>query len=124
MVPYYPTRTLHSQRAGLPVVPRVYESKMEGRAFSYQALLLWNYLLAVAQEADILCMFKGPICKRSLFLSLIPKSLNNDILGWYNLKGQYLKRKKKKREILQIGPLGVGFNHSFDIKLVRACTGP
>ena len=44
LVPYYPTRTLHSQNAGLLAVPRVSKSRIGDRAFSYQAPLLWNHL--------------------------------------------------------------------------------
>ena len=42
IVQYFPNRALRSQTAGLLVVPRVSKSRMGGRAFSYQALLLWN----------------------------------------------------------------------------------
>ena len=59
IVPYYPTRTLHSQNAGLLVVPRVSKSRMRGRAFSYQAPLLWNHLPVWVREADTLSMFKS-----------------------------------------------------------------
>ncbi|XP_054875006.1 uncharacterized protein LOC129350900 [Amphiprion ocellaris] len=38
IVPYYPSRTLRSQTAGLLVVPRISKSRMGGRAFSYQLL--------------------------------------------------------------------------------------
>ncbi|TWW74291.1 hypothetical protein D4764_14G0002920 [Takifugu flavidus] len=41
---YQPNRPLRSQNAGLLVVPRVSRSRMGGRAFSYQAPLLWNQL--------------------------------------------------------------------------------
>ncbi|TWW66951.1 hypothetical protein D4764_20G0009830 [Takifugu flavidus] len=43
VIPYQPNRPLCSQNAGLLVVPRV-SSRMGGRAFSYQAPLLWNRL--------------------------------------------------------------------------------
>ncbi|TWW74365.1 R2 Retrovirus-related Pol polyprotein from type I retrotransposable element [Takifugu flavidus] len=39
-----PNRPLRSQNAGLLVVSRVSRSRMGGRAFSYQAPLLWNQL--------------------------------------------------------------------------------
>ncbi|TWW62625.1 hypothetical protein D4764_04G0012720 [Takifugu flavidus] len=42
--PYHPNRPLCSQNAGLLVVPRVSKGRMGGRAFSYQAPLLWNQL--------------------------------------------------------------------------------
>ncbi|TWW58968.1 hypothetical protein D4764_06G0004980 [Takifugu flavidus] len=44
VTPYQPNRPLRSQNAGLLVVPRVSRSRMGGRAFSYQAPLLWNQL--------------------------------------------------------------------------------
>ncbi|TWW76565.1 hypothetical protein D4764_13G0012270 [Takifugu flavidus] len=44
VIPYQPNRSLHSQNADLLVVPRVSRSRMGGRAFSYQAPLLWNQL--------------------------------------------------------------------------------
>uniref|UniRef100_A0A4W6G917 Reverse transcriptase domain-containing protein n=1 Tax=Lates calcarifer TaxID=8187 RepID=A0A4W6G917_LATCA len=59
IVPYNPTRTLRSQNAGLLVVPRVSKSRMGGRAFSYQAPLLWNLLPVSVREADTLCTFKS-----------------------------------------------------------------
>ena len=59
LVPYYPTRTLRSQNAGLLVVPRVSKSRMGGRAFKYQAPLLWNHLPVSVREADTLSTFKS-----------------------------------------------------------------
>ncbi|TWW76568.1 RNA-directed DNA polymerase from mobile element jockey [Takifugu flavidus] len=44
VTPYQPNRPLHSQNAGLLVVPRVSRSRMGARAFSYQAPLLLNQL--------------------------------------------------------------------------------
>ena len=44
IVPYVPTRRLRSQHAGLLVVPNISKSRTGGRAFSYQAPLLWNHL--------------------------------------------------------------------------------
>ncbi|TWW55952.1 putative RNA-directed DNA polymerase from transposon X-element [Takifugu flavidus] len=44
VISYQPNRPLRSQNAGLLVVPRVSRSRMGGRAFSYQAPLLWNQL--------------------------------------------------------------------------------
>ncbi|TWW53028.1 hypothetical protein D4764_0258600 [Takifugu flavidus] len=44
VIPYQPNRLLRSQNAGLLVVPRLSRSRMGGRAFSYQAPLLWNQL--------------------------------------------------------------------------------
>uniref|UniRef100_A0AAQ5ZSU8 Reverse transcriptase domain-containing protein n=1 Tax=Amphiprion ocellaris TaxID=80972 RepID=A0AAQ5ZSU8_AMPOC len=58
IVPYYPSRTLRSQTAGLLVVPRISKSRMGGRAFSYQAPLLWNQLPVWVREADTLSIFK------------------------------------------------------------------
>jgi len=58
LVPYFPNRTLRSLNAGLFVVPRVCKSRMGGRAFSYQAPLLWNQLPVWVWEADTLSTFK------------------------------------------------------------------
>lgn len=54
-------RSLCSESAGLPVVPRVSESWMGGRAFSYQSPFLWNKLLVWVQGADTLSVFKGEL---------------------------------------------------------------
>ena len=59
IVPYYPTRELRSQNAGLLVVPTVFKSRTGGRAFSYQAPLLWNHLPDSVRGADTLSMFKS-----------------------------------------------------------------
>ena len=58
IVRYFPNRALCPQTAGLLVVPRVSKSRMGGRAFSYQAPLLWNKLPVYASEADTLSTFK------------------------------------------------------------------
>ena len=58
IVPYYPNRSLRSESAGLLVVPRILKSRMGGRAFSYQAPLLWNQLPVWVREADTLSIFK------------------------------------------------------------------
>ena len=58
IVPYYPTRTLPSENAGLLVVPKVSKSRSGARAFSYQAPLLWNHLPATVREADTVSTFK------------------------------------------------------------------
>lgn len=42
IVPYHHNRALHSQTAGSIVVPRIFQSRMLGRAFSFKALLLWK----------------------------------------------------------------------------------
>ncbi|TWW57645.1 hypothetical protein D4764_07G0003640 [Takifugu flavidus] len=57
VTPYQPNRPLRSQNAGLLVVPRVSRGRMGGRAFSYQAPLLWNQF--PVQETDIIDM-EGP----------------------------------------------------------------
>ncbi|TWW71963.1 hypothetical protein D4764_16G0004600 [Takifugu flavidus] len=44
VTPYQRNGPLRSQNAGLLVVPRVSRGRMGGRAFSYQAPLLWNQL--------------------------------------------------------------------------------
>ena len=59
IVPYYPTRTLRSQNAGLLEVPRVSKSRMGARAFSYQAPLLWNQIPVSVRGADTLSTFKS-----------------------------------------------------------------
>ena len=59
LVPYYPTRALRSQNTGLLVVPKVSKSRMGGRAFNYQAPLLWNHLPVSVREADTLSTFKS-----------------------------------------------------------------
>src|SRR4029434_2402386 len=46
VVPYWPPRSLHSQSAGLLVIPRISKSTIGGRAFSYRVPLLWNNLPA------------------------------------------------------------------------------
>ncbi|XP_034041739.1 uncharacterized protein LOC117524118, partial [Thalassophryne amazonica] len=58
VVPYHPNRALCSQTAGLLVVPRVCKSRMGGRAFSFQAPLLWNQLPIQIRETDTLSTFK------------------------------------------------------------------
>ncbi|XP_075329020.1 uncharacterized protein LOC142388045 [Odontesthes bonariensis] len=58
IVRYFPNRALRSQTAGLLEVPRVSKSRMGGRAFSYQAPLLWNKLPVNVREADTLSTFK------------------------------------------------------------------
>lgn len=58
VVPYHPIRALRSHTAGLLVVPRVFKSRMGGRAFSFQAPLLWNQLPVWIQETDTISTFK------------------------------------------------------------------
>jgi len=58
IVPYYPTRTLRSENAGLLVIPKVSKSRSGARAFSYQAPLLWNHLPVTVREADTVSTFK------------------------------------------------------------------
>ena len=55
---YAPNRALRSQSAGLLVVPRISKSRFGGRAFCYQAPLLWNQLPVWVQEADTTSIFK------------------------------------------------------------------
>ncbi len=57
--PYYPSRTLRSQNAGLLVVPLVSKSRLGARAFSHQAPLLWNKLPLRVREADTVNIFKS-----------------------------------------------------------------
>ena len=61
IVPYNPTRILRFQNAGSLVVPRVSKSQMGGRAFSYQAPLLWNLLPVSVWEADTICAFRSRV---------------------------------------------------------------
>ncbi|XP_075334697.1 uncharacterized protein LOC142396039 [Odontesthes bonariensis] len=58
IVRYFPNRSLRSETAGLLEVPRVSKSRMGGRAFSYQAPLLWNKLPVNVRDADTLSTFK------------------------------------------------------------------
>ncbi|XP_065326144.1 uncharacterized protein LOC134624237 [Pelmatolapia mariae] len=58
VVPYHPIRALRSRSAGLLVVPRVFKSRMGGRAFSFQAPLLWNQLPVWIRETDTISTFK------------------------------------------------------------------
>uniref|UniRef100_UPI000D3040EA uncharacterized protein LOC112434934 n=1 Tax=Maylandia zebra TaxID=106582 RepID=UPI000D3040EA len=58
VVPYHPIRALRSRTAGLLVVPRVFKSRMGGRAFSFQAPLLWNQLPVWIRETDTISTFK------------------------------------------------------------------
>ena len=74
IVQYFPNRALRSQTAGLFVVPRVSKSRMVGRAFGYQALLLWNQLPVHVREADTLSNFK--IRLRTFLFD------KTDIYGW------------------------------------------
>ena len=59
IVPYHPTRALHSQNSGLLVDPKVSKSRVGARAFRYQAFLLWNHLPVSVQEADTLSTSKS-----------------------------------------------------------------
>ncbi|MEJ4599689.1 hypothetical protein SJ928_14005 [Enterococcus faecium] len=61
IVPYCPSRTLRSLNARLLAVPRVCRSRKGGRAFSYQAPLLWNQLPTSVREADSLSTFKARV---------------------------------------------------------------
>ena len=54
IVPYHPFKTLRSKDAGLLVIPRISKSRMGGKAFSYQAPLMWNHLQLLVREADTL----------------------------------------------------------------------
>ncbi|KAJ0008550.1 hypothetical protein NQD34_015965 [Periophthalmus magnuspinnatus] len=58
IVPYQPNRALRSQNSGLLVVPRVSKSTVGGRAFSYQAPVLWNQLPADVKQAPTVSVFK------------------------------------------------------------------
>ena len=56
-----PKRTLRSQSAGLPVVPKIHKNKMGERAFSYQAALLLNQLQTWVWEADTASAYKNKL---------------------------------------------------------------
>ncbi|TWW76580.1 hypothetical protein D4764_13G0012420 [Takifugu flavidus] len=56
VTPYQPNRPLRSQNAGLLVVPRVSTGRMGGRAFSYQAPLLWNQLSVQLIDDVVSCI--------------------------------------------------------------------
>lgn len=58
IVPHHSNRSLCSESAGLPVVPRVSERWMGGRAFSYQSPFLWNQLPVWVQGAGTHSVFK------------------------------------------------------------------
>ena len=51
-------RAVRSQSADLLVVPRVSKCRFGGRAFCYQAPLLWNQLPIWVKEADTTSTFK------------------------------------------------------------------
>lgn len=55
---YQPNRALRSQNAGLLLVPRVCKSTVGGRAFSYQAPVLWNQLPFHVKQAPTVSTFK------------------------------------------------------------------
>ncbi len=59
IAPYYPSRLLRDPNADFLVIPRISKMSLGGRAFSYQAPLLWNQLPVQVQEADTLSMFKS-----------------------------------------------------------------
>ncbi len=69
IVPYYSSRSLRSQNAGLLVVLRISKMSLGGRALSYQAPLLWNQLQVHVREADTLSTFKSRL-KTFLWYSL------------------------------------------------------
>ena len=56
---YRPSRTLHSEVTGLLGISRISESRMGGRASSYQAPLLWIYLPVLVKEAGTLSDLKS-----------------------------------------------------------------
>ena len=74
IVPYHPTRALRSQNAGLLVVPRVFKSTMGGKAFNYQAPLLWNHLPDSVRGADTLSTLRVGL-KPSFLIKLIVRCL-------------------------------------------------
>ncbi len=63
---YSPPRPLRSQNSGHLIIPRISQSTVGGRAFSYLAPKLWNNLPNTVREADTLCQFKSRL-KTHLF---------------------------------------------------------
>ena len=57
VLPYIPTRTLHSQDASLLIVPRISKQTAGGRAFSYRAQFLWNVLPTHVRDTDSVLTF-------------------------------------------------------------------
>lgn len=53
LVPYNPSRELHSQQAGSLGIPRIFKST------SYKVPQLWNHRLASVWKADTLCTFRS-----------------------------------------------------------------
>ncbi|XP_051799606.1 uncharacterized protein LOC127532288 [Acanthochromis polyacanthus] len=70
IVPYYPSRTLRSQTAGLLVAPRISKSRMGGRAFSYQ-LLSCGTCSQFGFWRQTPSLFLRPGLKRSFLTNLI-----------------------------------------------------
>ena len=62
---YIPAQTLRSQNAGLLIVPRVGRCTIGGRAFSYQAPLLWNDFSNEIRRADSLLRLKSYLYSKS-----------------------------------------------------------
>ena len=68
LVSYQPSRALRSQNARRLVVPKVSKITVGGRAFSYQAPLLWNQLPIHVKEADTISTFKARL--KALYFDL------------------------------------------------------
>lgn len=69
IVPYYPTRSLHSQNTSFLVVPKSSKTNLEGKASNYQALLPGNQLPFQVWGAGSLSMFKSELkCSFSITL--------------------------------------------------------
>ena len=82
IVPYYPSRRLNSQNAGLLVVPRVSKSRMEAELSVIRLLcceIIWKVLV---WEVDTLSMFKKKL-KTFLFDIAFTQ-------GWLRLSSSHL----------------------------------
>ncbi|KAI3356438.1 hypothetical protein L3Q82_017656 [Scortum barcoo] len=62
---------VRSQNAGLLVVPRVSRSSLGGRAFSYQAPVLWNQLPVLGPKRQTQCQCLRIDLKPSFLIKLI-----------------------------------------------------
>ncbi|XP_062849601.1 uncharacterized protein LOC134311857, partial [Trichomycterus rosablanca] len=78
---YNPARSLHSQDAGLLIVPKIKKITAGGRAFSYKAPQLWNNLPASVRDSDTVSMFKSRL--KTYLFSQIPQ--NHSLKSVYDL---------------------------------------
>lgn len=95
IVPYYPTRTLFSQDAGL-LVDAIESSLMGARAFSYQAPLQWNQVPLWIWEVDTISTFKSFLFDIKLGLPRASSELKK------NLRGHQIPLLHKKSTYFQV----------------------